>query len=582
VVLQHTKNRIIYIFSVLVIFSCISTPDTSVNELDIPYSAGRQTVSQPAIQQSDQPGTQQPVSIAGEIRALTETGILSSMLQAIDLIRSRDIGGTEFGRMMSGINSILIRFIYPDSFVRLPVLDLPQTSHYTRIIREAERGNYVRPSANSTDFFEYILPFLATNTRAGAETPANILRDLDRASLLQPNSVLPHYFRGKIHEQARRFNDAIAAYRQAYSISGEFYPAQIGIARVRRLTGNPREAAAILSELVIRYPDSMEIKKELALAHYDNRDFSRALSLADEILHVDPRDGEFILIKASIFMEQGQFSQANQVLDNYASINPNNRTYLFMRARIQVDGNRNRDSALNYLRSLLRSHPNDVEAMVLASTLLLDSPRASDQNEGREILERLRRISGSSIEVLNLSLRDAIRRENWREAQAFLNQVLSVRRTAQDLTDAYYIERGLGNNPRALTFARELYDRDTTNNDYTIIYISALIDNGRRDEASRLIESRLNSAASGSVKSRYFFLRSRLQTNQDAVLSDLRSSLFEYPRNLDAIIAMFEIYHNRREERRAVHYLRQALAIAPDHPHLRRYEREYSSLLGRN
>jgi hypothetical protein len=42
---------------------------------------------------------------------------------------------------------------------------------------------------------------------------------------------------------------------------------------------------------------------------------------------------------------------------------------------------------------------------------------------------------------------------------------------------------------------------------------------------------------------------------------------------------MFEIYHNRREERRAVYYLRQALAIAPDNPRLKRYEREYASLL---
>jgi uncharacterized membrane protein len=45
---------------------------------------------------------------------------------------------------------------------------------------------------------------------------------------------------------------------------------------------------------------------------------------------------------------------------------------------------------------------------------------------------------------------------------------------------------------------------------------------------------------------------------------------------------MIEIYHRRREERRVVFYLRQALAIAPDHPVVRRFEREYASLLGRN
>jgi hypothetical protein len=43
---------------------------------------------------------------------------------------------------------------------------------------------------------------------------------------------------------------------------------------------------------------------------------------------------------------------------------------------------------------------------------------------------------------------------------------------------------------------------------------------------------------------------------------------------------MFEIYHRRREERRAVYYLKQALAIAPENPRLKRYEAEYSGLLG--
>jgi hypothetical protein len=33
---------------------------------------------------------------------------------------------------------------------------------------------------------------------------------------------------------------------------------------------------------------------------------------------------------------------------------------------------------------------------------------------------------------------------------------------------------------------------------------------------------------------------------------------------------MFEIYNQRREERRAVYYLKQALAIAPDNPRLNR------------
>jgi Flp pilus assembly protein TadD len=530
-------------------------------------------------------GQEPPIPLGGlaeEIRNLTETGKLSSMLQALELIRQRDLESSEFGRVMGGINAIMIKLVYPDFPARLPALDLPQTNNYTRIIREAERGNYTHPSAASTDFFEHILPFLAVDDHSRAEIIVDVLSDLTKAGELRPSSVLPPYFQGVVYELAGRTSQAEAAYRRAYGISNECYSALAGVARMRSLSGNTAEAAAILSDLIIRYPDSISIKRQLALTYYQGNDRSRALSVIDEVLLSEPRDGELLLMKAYILIEQGQFSQANAPLDVYASINATNRDYLFYRARVQAEGLRNRDSALNFLRSILRTNENDAEAMMYAVNLLMDSPRSADQEEGRELLARLRRISGSSIDVVNLSLLDAIQRENWQEAQGYMNFILNNRRTPPDLINAYHIERGLGNNARALTYARELYNLNTSNNDYAVIYISALIDNGRRDEATRLLNNAINSSGGGSVKSQLYYLRSRIQSDQEEALSDLRSSIFEDPRNLDAIIATFEIYHRRREERRAVYYLRQALAISPDNPLLKRYETEYAALLERN
>jgi Tfp pilus assembly protein PilF len=84
----------------------------------------------------------------------------------------------------------------------------------------------------------------------------------------------------------------------------------------------------------------------------------------------------------------------------------------------------------------------------------------------------------------------------------------------------------------------------------------------------------------GVLKSRYYYLRSRLRSGDDAIMNDLRSALFEDPRNVDALVAMFEIYHRRRDQRRAVYYLKQAVALAPDNAVLRRYEAEYRAALG--
>ncbi|MDR0387908.1 MAG: hypothetical protein LBH57_07690, partial [Treponema sp.] len=341
-----------------------------------------------------------------------------------------------------------------------------------------------------------------------------------------------------------------------------------------------QEAIRLLSDLVIQYPDNLAVKRQLATAYYKNGDWSRAEPAIAEVLQRDSRDSDFILMRAHVLVEQGQFLQAQAPLDLLGSMEPNNRLYLFLRARVQAEGYRNRDSALNYLRSILRTYPNDDEASVYAARLLLESGRSEDQTEGRELLNRLLSAGNPSLLVVNLALQDAIRREAWEEARPYLDRLLAERRSSQDLFSAYSVERGLGNNSAALQVARELYERDTAGEEGINAYITALIDTGRNDEAGRLIDSRLASLPGGVLKGRYYFLRSRLHSGEEAALNDLRASLFEDPRNLNSLTAMFEIYRRRKDDNRAVFYLKQALALAPDNPRLRRYASEYSSLLG--
>jgi uncharacterized protein HemY len=258
-------------------------------------------------------------------------------------------------------------------------------------------------------------------------------------------------------------------------------------------------------------------------------------------------------------------------------MDPNNRLYLFLKARVQAEGYRNRDAALNYLRSILRNNPGDTEVSIYAARLLMESSRREDNAEGAEILQSLLEAPDPSPEVRNLAVQDAMRRQAWREARSHLESLLKDRRSSQDLFNSYIIEHGLGNNAAALQAARELYERDPSSESAATAYISALIDTGRQDEASRMIENRLAELSGGVLKGQYYYLRSRLQGSEESVINDLRSCLFEDPRNLDALIAMFEIYQRRRDDRRAVYYLKQALALAPDNPRLKRWEIEYAA-----
>ena len=524
--------------------------------------------------------------IAEEIRIHTEMGSPSSLLYALDIIRGRNITSTEFGRVMVNVNVALLKTIYPAVRAELPTQDPPIANIYSRILREAERGIYTAPDRNSNDYLEHVLPFLAIYPVAGGRTfPAerylSALPDLERGAKINGESLLAAYFMGVVYENTKRPEEAFDRYSEIWERFPECFPAALGLARVMEAQGRNQEAERLLSDLQTAFPDNIQVKRQVALSYYNAGDWFRSGAVVDDILQTDSRNREFVLMKARILVEQGQLLQAQAPLDLYAAMDPNNKLYLFLRARVQAEAFYNRESALNNLRSIMRSStPEDAElitgASVYAARLLMESPRQRDHEEGRELLAKLMFVSNPPLEVLSLAMSDAVRREAWAEARGYLARLLRERRSGDDLLAAYTVEREQGNNDAALSYARELYERDLSNEEGIVAYISALIAAGRRAEAARIVESRIGSITGGLLKSQYLYLRSQTRSSEELVMNDLMSSLFEDPRNLNALIALFDIHHERGDERRAVYYLRQALALAPDSQKLKRYGEEYN------
>ncbi|MDR2537548.1 MAG: tetratricopeptide repeat protein [Treponema sp.] len=563
---KHISFRLCFVISLMTL-TCASS---RIQETSLPTQAPLTNGGQAVMPRGG--------GIADDIRALIESGIPDSLNEALDLIRSRELGGSEFGRNMNYVIVTLFKMLYPDITTTLPVAD-PSPNHvYTKIIRNVAQGVYISPPADSQDFLEYVLPFLAFFSPSGAKPYATALPDIRRATELNPDSVLPPYFMGLIYEHTGSLKEARSSFERAVARAATCYPAAIGLARVIDASGQKQVATSMLQEMVNSYPDNMAIKRQLALNYYNNRDWSRAESAIAEILQKDSKNADFTLMRAHVLVEEGQLVQAQAALEQYAPINPNNRLYLFLRARIQAEGYRNRDAALTYLRAILKSPTVNDEISLYTARLLLESRREDDQNEGRSLLSSLLNEKDPAFSVIALAFQDALNRKAWDEAAVYLDRVLEEQRSAR-LLDAYKIEDGRGNKQAALAYAQEFHQQKPANEEGTLTLATALVETGASDEASRLIESRLADLSSGNVKSQYYYLRSRLRDNDTEALEDLRSSNFEDPRNLAALVGLFEVYQRQGDERHAVFYLKQAIALAPDAPELQAYKQRYASEL---
>jgi tetratricopeptide (TPR) repeat protein len=445
-------------FSLFIISGCVSTP--SIKETPIERNP---TVDREA----------KPPSLADEIRGLIETGTPPALQRAIDLLRNRDVSDTELGRSLTAVAVTLFKSVYPALSVELPSIDPPPTNSYSKIMKDAERGIYSPAPASSQDFIEMVLPFTALLNEKRTERLSASLPDLERAITINDKSVLPYYFKGIVLERTGQIDQAFIMYSKAYELSKDCYPAALAAARILSTKNQNADAISLLLELLSRYPENWSIKRALAIVYYKTGNWSRAEPALAELLQKDPKDKELLLMRATVLIEQGKYIQAAPLLDAYGAMDNSNISYLYLRARLQAEGYKNRDAALTFLRSILLINPSDSNVITYMARLLIESERETEREEGASMLNILLQDPMPPANVLDLAVIVAIRRQNWTQAQMYNNQLLESRRSSSDLENAVLIQQGLKKYDQALLYAKELYDRDTANEQNTYTYVLA-------------------------------------------------------------------------------------------------------------
>ncbi|MDR0784731.1 MAG: tetratricopeptide repeat protein [Treponema sp.] len=551
--------------------SCAAFPSAPSS---LQASAPSDEAARGASSQAARPTTS--AEILREAHDLLEIGSPGALHNALLLIENRALSQSEYGRMLSAIAALLADLIYPDAGINPEAVNPPSHLAYTKIIADTRQGTWTPPPADSADYLTNILPCVVLVTDATADVNNAALPFLEKARQINPQGVLAAYFSALVFERQGRLLDARRLYDEAVTLSnGECYPAFLGIARILARVGRHDEAITLLIETARLYPDNIAARRQLAVSYIAAGEWEKADEVIAAALARNSRNPEFLLMRAQVCIELGRYNQAQLPLDTYipAGGAETNRQYLFLRARLAWEGNRSRSAAIAPLRTILTAAPHDVEARIYLARLLLGASQAVFKTEGRQFLAGLLTEPSPGLEVFQLALDDAIAREVWTEAERYLAEILKGPPSLSGFKNAILVKKGLGDRAAALDFARAAVVAFPDDENARLDLIGMLAESEERaeqNEGGAMIDAALAELKTAGARSRAHYYRSRLRASDEDAVNDLRASLLEDPRNIDALLGLIAIYDRRKDTRRVTFYLQQALVLAPDHPEVTR------------
>lgn len=505
------------------------------------------------------------------VSALLERAVPASIRDAVNLVRQDPKGMTDRNRVFLAVAGELMKILYPLETVDWQMPSIPENDPWTQAIRSSRMGVYDYNTGNG-DFFARVLPSLIlfispTSTDFYPEAK----KTLTAAATSNPSSVLPPLFLGAMIERTEGSAAALDWYRKAWETDSGCYPAGEGLVRAFIAAGDGASAFPVAKTLSGRYPEVMGMVKLCAESAFAAESWETADPYILQVLKTEPANSDYLLMRARILVERKDYLKANSLLDAYATVDKTDRNYLILKARVLKEWNKNLVSAIGILEDADRRYPGDRDIMLAAAELSYQTGKTVNGGGGRDFVRRVLEAESDNPKALALLANDYIRNLSWTDALGVTARLVALDQSSSSLSIRLRALIGSGRFDEALSLSKRLYEASPDSEDAVSWRLESMIGAGDRTGASNLIDSRLGDASS-ALKSRLYFYKSGLETDPDAQLAALRSSLLADPRNADALFATYRWYFNLKDWRKAQYYLKQVIAISPGNA-------DYSKLL---
>lgn len=565
----NLRRTIFCVTSLLLIFSfsCKSVPDNVEEGVSVETTP---PIEQQAVQLSV-PTSPPKIEKLGNFPdinpstlKLIENGTLLSLKEATSLLRSPDQVYNNQQIILLNVISGIMSIVYPGEKLSWPIPPVDFENNYTAALNSAKKGVYDF-SVGTSDFLELALPSLVLITAPSLknyylESEAS-LKD---ALKLYPESFLANYLLALLFYRQNRDVESMQYFEKAYAIDDSCITMNQIYANC--LIRNNKNALAdkISKKILQNNPDNIEILKVSAISSFNSGNLQSAEQYVIRVLQQEPDNMEFILLRAKILMKKGEYLNVSSLLDVYSRNNGTDKDYLLLRAELQRDWNKNISAASSTIQTALNLYPDDIDVLLMAASIMASSGQKIGQKSLRDVLDTVLKKEPNNAFAQELLISEYLNLEDWNSAYNLSFSLINKKNYSTQILLQHIkscIALKLSSEARNTFILLKNYSVEK--NILDLVEVQILIAEGRKAEALNLIQKAL-SEYSGKIKSNFYYEKSRIASNDDQKLSDLRSSLTANPRNPEALFALYEYYFKKADYRKAQYYLRQVVALNPE------------------
>ncbi|MCR5290696.1 MAG: hypothetical protein K6E51_11950 [Treponema sp.] len=451
---------------------------------------------------------------------------------------------------------------------------------YTGALDSVRKGIY-DSSTGQSDFLTLVLPSLVLLTNTSR---TDFYNDSEKALLLakniKPASLLVTYLLGILYRKMGRMDESTEYLKEAVSLDGNCMQPSYALACNLQET-DAATAFSLITAQVKKYPDNNDLLKLGAELSYRLGDYNTSELYVAKVLQQNPNDPAYILFRAKILIEKGDYIRAASLLDVYERTDGTARDYLLLRARIQRDWNKNMSAAVDTMSKAVSLYPEDMEVLLYAAQTAASAGAAVNNMTAAALALKVLDADPSNSGALNIYVQQLAASNKWTEAYEASSKLLAKEPVAASVIFTHIkICLAIKKTDEAWKLISGMYEKNPNDEETVQSYIDVLYAMGRRAETLSIINNLLQTA-SPRMKSFLYFKRSFLQNGEQAVLADLRSSLIANPRNTDALYQLYVVYYTKKDWRKAQYYLKQVVALSASNEELIKKNEELDRLLGR-